>query len=627
MTRTFVWLLFFSRAWGKKRRPLPCELHLPASALAFSVEGGSLEGRSAEGWRYVVSLCGLPPVPARVDATCRHPSYSYQVTGGGMCYRLADLGRSRAVAPLPGGGLGLEVSFSGGDPCGSSTRTTRVELACGEADGSPLTFSEGPTCTYSARAVGPAGCPLSCGRDEAGAVCGGPLRGVCAAAANGVGAACVCSPGFGGPRCEAGGVAAASAAAVATAAAGTVTADGASPLLPPAHQPRAPLSWAWIFAAAAVAACCFLFLLARGGGAGAKPGEAAPPTALPRRALLRWLHDIFNAPLPSAGDLSFAWWVNTWVRIAATAGAMTVLAMASGAAAPLVSRPGLRIKTVDAIALAEESRDNARGGSGGGGGGGRLPPCYTNPALVNCRRWLDEVLPQERIDIVLFGNELWGQFPLGGYGGIEASVETMAGAMQEMGLPFWVVTPKRVTRPPPRYPFDVLETSHNPNGAGGYVPRYVVEGLNILRMRSNAGGDNVTLVDRAHTAPWRHSRSAPDELGEPRPLVVWGQSDWSQGFAELALVEITTHHDGGGPIGGWDRHLPNVGHRFLSKDQRSRWVSENDVRKKSKMAKWVLCNPPVFSAHPPPPPPPHTHTPSSPFLHPHSSPSILRVRA
>ncbi len=591
---------------------------------------------TGEGWKYLTTLCGVPPAPAAVDASCNFASFSYQVTAGGACYRLADMGRSRVAAPLPGGALGVEVTLSGGDPCGGASRSTRVRLRCGEAGdgGAPPVFVEEPACTYSVEVVHPAGCPLSCGRDAAGAVCGG--RGTCTAGSSGVGAACVCAPGFGGPRCEAG----VSSAALDGGDGGGGSDGGGGAdrgdAPAPAAAPATLRGRGAIIAAGAAVLFFGSFYLLRARGCGgvaavAGPGERPPlppPAALPRRALLRRLHELLTAPLPTASELSFAWWVNTWVRIAATAGAMAVLAMASGSVMPLVARPGARIKAVDALVVAEESRSaGARGGGGGGSGGGgsggggsggggsgsRLAPCYANPALANCRRWLDEVLPSERIDIVLFGNELWGQFPLVGYGGIEASVETMAGALHEMGVPFWVVTPKRVTRPPPLYPYDVMETSDNPSGAGGYVPRYVAEGLAILRARGNAGGDNVTLVDGAHGAHWRRRRSAPDAPGAPRPLVVWGQSDWSQSFAEAALVEITTHHDGGGPIAGWDRRLPNVGHRFLSKDQRSRWVAEGDVR----AARAARARPtPFFSPGPPPTPPPA-----------HRRPSTLRARA
>jgi hypothetical protein len=412
-------------------------------------------------------------------------------------------------------------------------------------------------------------------------------------------------PGLAGPLCQAGSGAeddAQAAAGDGTRAAGVPAAGalgGAPPPLPlpppvsgggmaPPVLPSEGGAGGFVLALCALAALlgAALFLRRRGRRTGPQPA-AAPP----KRALAQRTRELLTAPLPAATELGFEWWVNLWVRVAATAGAMALFAAASSSAMPLVARPGAHFRVVDDnLALAEASRASARGG---GGGGPRVAPCYANPALVNCRRWLDEVLPLERIDIVLFGNELWGQFPLVGYGGIEASVETMAGAMHEMGLPFWVVTPKRVTRPPPRYPFDVLETADNPSGAGGYVPRYVQEGLEILRARRNAAGDNVTLVDDAHGASWRHRRSAPDAPGAPRPLVVWGQSDWSQAFAELALVEVTTHHDGGGPIAGWDRHLPNVGHRFLSKDQRSRWVAEHDVRARARP--------------PPPPSPPPAH--------------------
>ena len=204
--------------------------------------------------------------------------------------------------------------------------------------------------------------------------------------------------------------------------------------------------------------------------------------------------------------------------------------------------------------------------------------CYENAALAACREWRDGLLPGRRVDIVLIANELYQQFPLTGYGGIETSVENIASALHRMGIPFWVVTPGRSARP--AYPFDVLETRVAPNGRGGQAEDFVAQAIELIRARRDGTGANVSVVEAWHRA----LRSAPDAPGgvAQRPLIVWGQSDWSQSFAAVGAVTITSHHDGGGPVGPlccgkWDRHLPSVGHRFLSHDQRNQWIKPDDA--------------------------------------------------
>jgi len=193
--------------------------------------------------------------------------------------------------------------------------------------------------------------------------------------------------------------------------------------------------------------------------------------------------------------------------------------------------------------------------------------CAGDPTLVNCNRWMMEV-QKSPMEIVLFGNELWQQFPVNAYGGIEASVETMAWGLHHLGIPFWVVTPGRGESRAslPHYPFSVLETQVAPNGQGGMVGEYVEQSLKIMRERKDAVGS---------TPHHQSNTSYPHKLAPP--LIAWGQSDWSQAFSQGALVAVSTHHDGGGPVANWDRHLPNVGHRFLSVDQRKRWLTPENV--------------------------------------------------
>ena len=204
------------------------------------------------------------------------------------------------------------------------------------------------------------------------------------------------------------------------------------------------------------------------------------------------------------------------------------------------------------------------GGSGDGGGAPLVQHCLGDPALKHCHRWLTEVIPNRPMDVVLFGNELWQQFPLNAYGGIEASVETMAWALHHLKIPFWVITPGRGEETTPKYPFSVLETKVAPNGRGGLVGDYTREALEIMRLRKDVKGAYALVEGYPNVS---------------RPLIAWGQSDWSQIFSQEAVVTITTHHDGGGPVKDWDRNISSVGHRFLSVDQRKRWLTPENVRR------------------------------------------------
>ena len=234
----------------------------------------------------------------------------------------------------------------------------------------------------------------------------------------------------------------------------------------------------------------------------------------------------------------------------------------------------------------EVKRTDTTSSSAGGGGGGvstgntlkKKGLCYENPLLKNCRHWLDDVLPRTRYDIVLVANELYPTFPLKGYGGIETAVEILADALSRMSIPFWVICPAREVRP--EYKFDVMEALDSANGRRHMVGTFVWQASDIMRLRVDYTGARPVLIDALH----KSVGSADIPIGEKnRSIIVWGQSDWSQNFAELSAVTITAHHDGGGPIGGWDWKKPYLGHRFLSHDQRDQWVSRDDVSGKGSM--------------------------------------------
>ncbi len=222
--------------------------------------------------------------------------------------------------------------------------------------------------------------------------------------------------------------------------------------------------------------------------------------------------------------------------------------------------------------------------------------CYENDLLEGCRNWLDRILARERFDLVLVANELYPTFPLKGYGGIETAVEILANALSRMNIPFWVIAPGRVSRP--EYPFDVMEALDSSNGRPHMVGTFVNQAIDIIRWRADYVGAKLTLIEKLH----EKVGSAPPPPNEKnRTLVIWGQSEWSQEFAPFSAVTVTAHHDGGGPLKGWDRRLENVGHRFLSHDQRDQWVNPDDVSVGAKEASG--CDPrSQLPRHPPPSP-------------------------
>jgi len=192
----------------------------------------------------------------------------------------------------------VTVALRGGEPTNKTCaagNAVAVRVTCGAAQHAAVALVEAAgECRYDVEVHDPAGCPVQCARDAAGAVCGGDARGECAAA--GDGAECRCRAGFGGPACAAaaatvppparegaaadGGFRAAAwetpALLTALAFAAVLTALRPRAAAPP-HRPQKPRGGpprAGLRAvAAAVVACCFalaagaaLFLIGRGGG-------------------------------------------------------------------------------------------------------------------------------------------------------------------------------------------------------------------------------------------------------------------------------------------------------------------------------------------------------------------------
>jgi hypothetical protein len=176
---------------------------------------------------------------------------------------------------------------------------------------------------------------------------------------------------------------------------------------------------------------------------------------------------------------------------------------------------------------------------------------WCGPHLASCWAWKhDRSLRKLAPVIVLVGNEAYQQLPTVGYGGIETSVDNTAHALHQLGVDFFAVVP-RVTQPAAEpYPFRIVETT-------GFVVR--------------SGRDKWAYVAEVRAVLAREA----EVLG--RPLVIWGQSFWSQDFSEAGIVAIASHHDGGGPPDAqWNRNMPTVRHRFLCHDQQSRWMQPTD---------------------------------------------------
>ena len=62
------------------------------------------------------------------------------------------------------------------------------------------------------------------------------------------------------------------------------------------------------------------------------------------------------------------------------------------------------------------------------------------------------------LELLLVGNNFEQQFPLLGYGGIEAHVEAVASALYNTKVRFRVIVPRIVNRQNHKYPFEILET-------------------------------------------------------------------------------------------------------------------------------------------------------------------------
>ena len=204
--------------------PAPAESSCIVAAGARTFDLGALgaaplrftsRDAGSPGWVYAFSACAdVPPcsVSTFCDASLRGSVIQATV---GACHSLGTLS-TRVVTATESG---VVVSFSGGDRCGDVPRSTSITIDCADTATPEIVHvihGEQP-CSYSIFVRARAGCPANCGRDNAGAVCGGANCGrynagaVCGGAARGtcvsdqatdMPALCACSEGFGGRACE-----------------------------------------------------------------------------------------------------------------------------------------------------------------------------------------------------------------------------------------------------------------------------------------------------------------------------------------------------------------------------------------------------------------------------------------
>jgi len=161
--------------------------------------------------------------------------------------------------------------------------------------------------------------------------------------------------------------------------------------------------------------------------------------------------------------------------------------------------------------------------------------------------------------IALLANDLYPQFPLRGYGGIESSVETLAWGLHRAGHDFFCVVPSGGR---------AAETSDR---SSPYPFR-------IVRTRARA-----TLLSRGSPEPFINE--ALDVLRDEKPDAVWAQSCWSAGpLSTLDVPAIVTVQDSG--PGKPDQLIRHTGivYRFISRYQYCQWVREDSVRGRAFMA-------------------------------------------
>jgi hypothetical protein len=106
------------------------------------------------------------------------------------------------------------------------------------------------------------------------------------------------------------------------------------------------------------------------------------------------------------------------------------------------------------------------------------------------------------------------QFPCVGYGGVEIAVESLAWAMHNAGLRFFVVVPPRTQKT--AYPFRVLEAGPVDCTGGSGITSFIEGAKQLIRLEQ-ASQDGVDAI--------------------------WAQSHWSLQLADLGIPLLVTFHD------------------------------------------------------------------------------------
>jgi hypothetical protein len=259
------------------------------SSLAAHPRGLVVLDNNVPPWSYHVAVGRSLEGASLFSPKChgRGAALAFQITGA-ECYSLgAPAAPGAAPVPLDAGGLGVALSYSGGDACpGDVKRSVRVVFECAACGGAVCDASqrEEPACVHTIVVRGELGCPIECPTDAAGKVCAG--HGTCVArqpppATKGKpGAsvvACACDPGFSGAACE--GVPVAPAAEGAPYASGSEedsgvflgggATAGAFLLVAASRYPRTRRCWTLIALGLLVASSVLLLLF------------AVPPTRVP----------------------------------------------------------------------------------------------------------------------------------------------------------------------------------------------------------------------------------------------------------------------------------------------------------------------------------------------------------
>lgn len=148
--------------------------------------------------------------------------------------------------------------------------------------------------------------------------------------------------------------------------------------------------------------------------------------------------------------------------------------------------------------------------------------------------------------LCLIGNDYTQQFPLVGYGGIEACVENLAyGLTKYPEINLFVIVPKRQDIDPNiSMPFELLETEEIPTSLSGRSP--AVFALQAKKI-----------------------------VSQIQPDIIWSQSNWSADILQdLNIPLICTFHDSCNKQNNWIKPFVNIRYRFLSMFQYNNWVTE-----------------------------------------------------